>query len=486
MSKNIRAIGILLLAMFLALFGSSTYIQVFQAPQLAADGRNTRVLLASYETQRGPILIDGTPIVQSEADGTQYKYQRVYENGALYAPITGYYSANQGATGLESAMNAELSGRSDSQFFTSLQAMFTGSSPAGAAVEVTIDPDAQQAAWDALGDMQGAVIAIDPETGAILAMVSKPTYDPNSLAMHDDQEVIDAYNELLNDPSNPLFNRAIAGNLNPPGSVFKIVVAAAALEAGIVEPDTELDNPTEWELPGSSSVIYNPSHGAKCGSGEKTNLKTALELSCNIPFAQLAVELGDEKIREMAESFGFNDSFEIPMESTPSQYPTDDLDDAQTALTGFGQFNVRATPLQMAMVSAAISNGGELMNPTVVDSVLTPNLDEIQGPQVSSYGTPISQETADKLTDMMQGSVSEGAATNAAIAGIDVAGKTGTAQNGEGEAYSLWFTGFAESNGQQVAVAVVLEDGGGMGQSGTGNGLAASIGAAVIKAVLGV
>ena len=486
MSKNIRAIGIILLVMFLALFGSSTYIQVFQAPQLAADGRNTRVLLASYDVQRGPILIDGTPIASSEPDGTEYKYQRVYPYGELYAPITGYYSANQGATGLESAMNAELSGRSDSQFFTSLQAMFTGDSPAGAAVEVTVDPAAQQAAWDALGEMQGAVIALDPQTGAVLAMVSKPTYDPNTLASHNDTEVINAYNALLNDPSNPLFNRAISGNLNPPGSVFKIVVAAAALENGIVEPDTELDNPTEWQLPGSSAVVYNPSHGAKCGSGEKTNLKTALELSCNIPFAQLAVELGADKIRATAEAFGFNDSFLIPMESATSVYPTGELDDAQTALTGFGQFDVRASPLQMAMVSAAIANGGELMNPTVVDSVLTANLDQIQGPQVSSYGTPISADTAAKLTDMMQGSVSEGAATNAAIPGLDVAGKTGTAQNGAGEPYSLWFTGFAESNGQQVAVAVVLEDGGGMGQSGTGNGLAAAIGAAVIKAVLGV
>jgi peptidoglycan glycosyltransferase len=485
MSKNIRAIGVILLVMFLALFGSSTYIQVFQAPQLAADGRNTRVLLASYEVQRGPILIDGTPIAYSEADGTQYKYQRVYENGELYAPITGYYSANQGATGIESAMNAELSGRSDSQFFTSLQAMFTGSSPAGGAVEVTIDADAQQAAWDALGDMQGAVIAIDPETGAILAMVSKPTYDPNTLAMHDDTQVIDAYNALLNDSSDPLYNRAIAGNLNPPGSVFKIVVAAAALENGIVEPDTELDNPTEWKLPGSSSVVYNPSHGAACGSGEKTTITTALELSCNIPFAQLAVELGPEKLRETAEAFGFNSTFDVPMESAASVYPTQDMDDAQVALTGFGQFDVRATPLQMALVSAAIANGGELMNPTVVDSVLTPNLDEIQGPQVSSFGSPISSETAQQLTEMMQGSVSSGAATNAQIAGLDVAGKTGTAQNGDGEPYSLWFTGFAESNGQQVAVAVVLEDGGGMGQSGTGNGLAAAIGANVIKAVLG-
>ncbi|MGO1543706.1 MAG: penicillin-binding transpeptidase domain-containing protein [Gulosibacter sp.] len=484
MSRNIRVIGIVMLAMFLALFGSSTYIQVFQEPQLVSDGRNTRTLLQSYEVQRGPILVDGTPIAFSEEDGSSYMFQRTYTDGELYAPITGYYSANQGATQLEEAMNAELSGQSDAQFFTSLRALFTGEEPAGAAIETTIDPAAQQAAWDALDGRPGAVFAFDPETGAILAMASTPSFDPNDLAMHDDATVIDNYNALLNDPSQPLYNRAIAGNLNPPGSVFKVVVAAAALEAGLVEPDTELENPEEWTLPGSTATIYNPNHGEACGPDETTTLSYALQMSCNIPFAQLAVELGDDAIREMAEAFGFNSSVSIPMESTPSTYPTTTLDDAQTALTGFGQFDVRVTPLQMAMVSGAIANGGELIEPTLVEQVLTPSLQVLQGPQVESLGNVISDETATELAAMMQSSVDSGVASNAQIAGVDVAGKTGTAENGEGEPYSLWFTGFAELDDQQVAVAVVLEDGGGMGQSGTGNGLAATIGQQVIKAVL--
>lgn len=484
MSKNIRLVGVLVLVMFLALFGSSTYIQVFQAPSLADDGRNTRSLLASMQVQRGPILVDGAPIVESTPDGTEYMYQRVYHQPELYAAITGYYSSNQGATGIEQAMNAELSGQSDSQFFTSLQRMFTGEKPAGAAVELTIDPTAQQAAREALGDMKGAVVAIDTRTGGIVAMVSTPAYDPNRLAMHSSSEVIDNYNELLGDPSNPLFNRAIGGDLNPPGSVFKVIVAAAALEAGIATADGQLPNPNEWKLPGSNHVIYNPNHGAKCGDGETTTLRYALEMSCNIPFAQLAVKLGDDKLRDMAEAFGFGHAFEVPMTSTPSVYPADKLDDAQTALTGFGQFDVRTTPLQMALMSAAIENGGTMMNPTLVEQVIAPSLQVIERQRISAYGSPISEATAQTLASMMKGSVANGVASNARIDGVEVAGKTGTAENGEGEPYSLWFTGFVQHEDVHLAVAVVLEDGGGMEQRGTGNGLAATIGQQVMKAVL--
>lgn len=486
MSRNIRSVSIILLAMFLALFASSTIIQMVEAPNLADDPRNRRAVLATYDVQRGPILVDGTPIVYSTPIDSEYKFQREYAEAELYAPVTGYFTTNQGRTGIEDAMNTELSGRSDSQFFDSLQRMFTGEQPAGAAVQLSINPAAQQAAWDGLGEMRGAVVALDPETGAILAMVSKPSYDPNRFAMHDDDEIISNYNELLNDPEGPLQNRAIAGNLNPPGSVFKVVVAAAALEHGIVKPDTPLDNPTEWKLPGTNSTVYNPNHGAKCGNGDKTTLRQALELSCNIPFAQLAVKLGDERLRETAQGFGFNASFDVPMAATASVYPTQALDDPQTGLTGFGQYEVRATPLQMAMVSGALANEGEVMNPTVVDRVLTSNLSELQGPQISSFSNAVSPETAQQVGDMMKGSVANGAATNAQIPGVEVAGKTGTAENGEDEPYSLWFTGFAEVDGKKVAVAVVIEDGGGQGQSGTGNGLAAAIGADVIKAVLEV
>ncbi|WP_068493757.1 peptidoglycan D,D-transpeptidase FtsI family protein [Pseudoclavibacter helvolus] len=484
MSKNIRLVGVLVIIMFMSLFVASTSIQVFQAETLRDDPRNNRTREESFEIQRGPILVNGTPIASSTPIDTAYKYQRIYENGPLYAAVTGYYSIDGASTGLEGALNPELSGNSDTQFFQGLERLFTGQDPAGAAVETTIDPLAQQTAADALGEFKGAVVATNPATGAILAMYSTPTYDPAALAGHDTETVEEAYRNLLADPNDPLQNRAIGGNMNPPGSVFKLVVAAAALEDGLATAESPLPNPATLTLPGTNVSVNNPSAGAKCGNGDTTNLRIALEQSCNVPFAQLAMDLGAERLREMAEAFGFNHEFEIPMTASASTYPTALEDDAQLALTGFGQFDVRATPLQFAMISAAIANGGEVMNPSLVESIQTPTFQEIQGPEISSFGRAISEETAASLQSMMEGSVNSGVASNARIDGINVAGKTGTAENGEGEPYSLWFTGFAESGDTQIAVAVVLEDGGGMGQSGTGNGLAATIGQQVMKAVL--
>lgn len=484
MSRHLRVVSIVVLAMFLSLFVSTTAIQVVAQSSLNDDPNNTRTLLQSYEIERGPILIDGTPIVSSAPIDSQYRWQRQYSDGPLYSAVTGYYTYLYGATGVESAMNAELSGKSDAQFWSGLTGLFTGKTPAGAAVELTIDAAVQQTAWDALGDMRGAVVAIEPKTGAILAMVSKPTYDPSTLAGSDSQQVLDAYNALRSDESQPLQNRAIGGDMNPPGSVFKLVIAAAALDEGIVSADSPLPNPPTFTLPGSTAVVNNPSHGQTCGAGETTTLRTAIQYSCNIPFAQLAIQLGTAKVRAMAEKLGFNHEFDVPQTAAASVYPTGTLDDAQLALTGFGQFDVRATPLQIALVSSAIANGGVVMNPTTVEQVLTPELQQLQGPRVAEYGRAFSDETAGTLQSMMIESVSNGVASNARIDGVDVAGKTGTAENGPDEPYSLWFTGFVASGDTHVAVAVVLEDGGGMGQEGTGNGLAATIGQQVMKAVL--
>ncbi|WP_201615127.1 peptidoglycan D,D-transpeptidase FtsI family protein [Gulosibacter hominis] len=488
MSKNIRLVGIFVLVMFLALFSSATYIQVFQAQSLAEDGRNRRALLASYEVQRGPILVDGSPIAMSQPDNSQYQYQRVYTDPELYGTVTGYFSATQGSMGIEQAMNAELAGTSDSQFFTSLRSMFTGEQPAGAAVELTLNPDGQRIAAEMLGDLKGAVIAIDPATGAILTMYSTPGYDPNNLAMHDDRQVIENYDKLEADPDNPLFNRAIGGSLNPPGSTFKLVVATAALEYGIVKPDTKIPNPPTWKLPGTNHVVNNPSWGQRCGGGdsETTTLRIALQYSCNIPFAQLAIKIGEDRLRTVAERFGFNDTFDVPMTSAASVFPEGPMDDAQLGLTGFGQDNLRTSPLQMALVSAGVANNGVLMEPTVVKEVLTPSLDVLESQRIKEYGRVMSEENAKLMQDMMRNNVENGAADNARIDGVAVYGKTGTAENGDDDPYTLWFTGYAELNGRQVAVAVVLEDGGGMGQSGYGNGLPAETGREVMKAVLGV
>jgi penicillin-binding protein A len=481
-NKELKRVSIVVLVMFLALFASSTVIQVVAADDLRADGRNSRTLYASYSAERGPILVDGQAIAQSVPTDDEYKFLRTYSNGMLYAPVTGYFTLNQGNTGIEGELNDYLSGTSNSQFLDQINAIVTGQNPKGAAVELTIDPVVQQEAWDALGNLSGAVIAINPKTGAILAMVSKPTFDPNTLAVHDTDVVIDTYNQLLDDPAGPLFNRTLAGALNPPGSTFKLVVASAALESGQYTAESLFPNPTQLALPQSDSVIRN-SGGDDCGGTPTVSIATALRLSCNIPFAELGQEIGDRAIRDQANLFGFNESVSVPLESTPSIYPRA-LDEPQTMLSAFGQSSVRASPLQMAMVAMAIANSGTLMQPTLVESIVASDLTTLQSLTPTVFGQAISQPTSVSMTQMMVDAVSNGAGSNARIDGVAVAGKTGTAENGEGDPYTLWFTGFAPANDPQVVVAVVIENGGGLGQSGTGNGIAAPIAKRVLEAVL--
>lgn len=482
MNKELKRVSTVVLIMFLALFMSSTIIQVVAADTLKADGRNARTIYASYSAERGPILVDGQPIAYSQPTNDEYKFQRVYTNGPLYAPVTGYFTLNGQNTGIEGALNEYLSGSSNQQFFDQINAIVTGQTPKGAAVELTIDPVVQQAAWDALGDNAGAVIAINPKTGAILAMVSKPTFDPNTLSGHDGQQVIDTYDALLNDISTPLFNRTLAGPLNPPGSTFKLVVTAAALESGQFTPESQFPNPSQLTLPQSDNVITN-SGGDDCGGTATVSIADALRLSCNIPFAELGQALGARAIRDQATAFGFNDVVSVPLDSTPSIYPRA-LDEPQTMVSAFGQSSVRASPLQMAMVSMAIANSGTLMQPTLVESITAPDLSVLKSLEPTVFGQPISQQTAATMTQMMVNGVSNGAGSNARISGVDVAGKTGTAENGEGNPYTLWFTGFAPANDPQVAVAVVVENGGGLFQSGIGNTVAAPIAKKVLEAVL--
>ncbi|HET8778871.1 MAG TPA: penicillin-binding transpeptidase domain-containing protein [Agromyces sp.] len=482
MNRELKRVSIVALLMFLALFVSTTIIQYVQAEALAADPRNSRTLYESYSVERGPILVRGDPIAFSQPADDLYKFQRVYSNGPLYAPVTGYIPVNGEATGLEQSLNSYLSGQSSSQFFDSLNRLISGQDPMGASVEVAIDPVAQQAAWDALGDYTGAVIVTEPATGRILAMVTKPTFDPNALAVHDSAAVQATYEGLLADPSDPLFNRATGGDMNPPGSVFKLVVTAAALESGRYTPESTFPNPSSLTLPGTSSVVRN-SGGGTCGGGSEVTLATALRLSCNIPFAELGMELGDTAIRQQAEKFGFNSEFEIPTATEVSTYPRG-LDEPQTGLTAFGQGDVRSTPMQMAMVSAAIANRGIVMNPNLVDSITAPDFTPLQEFEPVEFGRAISEQTASTMVEMMVNGVENGAASNARIDGVSVAGKTGTAENGEDDPYTLWFTGFAPADNPQYAITVLVENGGGLGQEGFCNLIAAPVAKEVLEAVL--
>ena len=484
MTKELRRLSILMLGMFLALFASTSWIQVVNADELAQNPNNTRARYDSYEVQRGSIIASGAAIASSVPSDDVYSWQRVYTDAAMWAPVTGYINAALGAaTGIEQAMNQELSGTAGSQFLDRIERIFTGQPPRGSNVELTLDAAVQRAAYDALGSLQGAVIAIEPSTGRVLAMVTSPSYDTNLLASHSTDEVNAVYDALDADPAHPLFNRAIGGDLNPPGSTFKLVVASAALASGAWTPQSTLPNPASYQLPQSSTVIFNASGGA-CGPGDTVTIADALRLSCNIPFAELAVQLGDTAIREEAEKYGFNSSFSIPLDSTASSYPRG-LDEPQTALTGFGQGQVTATPLQMAMVSAGIANGGIVMNPRMVDQVIGADLSVQQTFEDTEFRRALEADDAAELVAMMVANVSDGAASGATIDGVDVGGKTGTAENGADRPYTLWFTGFAPAANPEVAVAVVVEDGGGEGQSGSGNTIAAPIAKKVMEAVLG-
>ncbi|WP_309065013.1 penicillin-binding transpeptidase domain-containing protein [Microbacterium sp.] len=484
MTKELRRLSFVILAMFLSLFVAVSWIQVVDADRLAQNQANTRTRLDSYEIQRGSIIVEDTAIATSVPTDDRYQYQRVYQDGPMWAAVTGYYNpALQSATGIERALGADLSGTGSNAFFAEIERIVSGQPQQGLSVKLTLDAAAQRAAWEALDGLQGAVVAIEPSTGRVLAMASTPGFDTNALASHDTNAVNAEHDRLEADPANPLYNRAIAGNLNPPGSTFKVVVAAAALATGEWTMDSTLPNPARYTLPGTSTQISNAS-GTTCGPGETTTIATALRLSCNIPMAELAAEIGDQAIRETAEKFGFNAELEIPVKVTPSSYPSG-LNDPETALTGFGQGQVTATPLQIAMVSAGIANDGAVMTPRMVEQVIGDDFAVHRQFEDHAFDQPIDADAADAITAAMVAGVRSGAASGARIDGVDVAGKTGTAQNGGSRPHTLWFTGFAPAEDPQVAVAVVVEDGGGKGQSGSGNAIAAPIAKKVIEAVLG-
>ena len=481
MNRELRRVVFVIIAMFMSLLVSSSIIHVVAADSLAQDPRNVRSVYDSYKTQRGAILVDGEPIAISEKSDDRFHYLRNYKS-EMYSAVTGFFSFYQGATGLESKMNSYLTGKNSTQFFEQVNALLSGNPVTGASIELTIDPVVQKAAWDAMGNLKGAVVAIDPKTGNILAMVSKPGFDANQLAVHDGTVSGTNYANLLADKNSPLVNKAISGSLYAPGSVFKILVASAAIESGKYTPESTLPNPVKFKLPGTNTYVQNSGEG-KCGGKATVSIADALRFSCNVPFAQLGIALGQDAIRAQAEKFGFGEAIEIPLRSTASVYPKN-MDDAQVGLSSFGQFDDRVTPLQIAMISAAIANNGTLMKPNLIENVVSANLSSLYAPTPQVYGTPVSSTTANLVRDMMIDAVARGVSSNAKIDGVSVAGKTGTAQNAKGEPYTLWFTGFAPADNPRVAIAVVIEDGGGIGQAGRGNTLAAPIAKKVMQAVL--
>lgn len=484
MNAPIRRLSTLVAVLFATLLFAVTWIQFVSARAINDLPGNTRSLLASYNRERGSILVAGEAIARSTPAKDELKWNRVYPMPTRYAHVTGYYSFVYGpGGGVEGAENALLSGTSDTLFYRRVSDLLTGHDPVGASLELTINPAAQAAADEALGTQRGAVVALDPGTGAILAMVSHPAYDPGDLSAHSSASVEKAWKRLLSDDGDPLINRAIAGDLYPPGSTFKLITAAAALESGKYTQDSVIPGPATLKLPGVTTPL--PNHdGQPCGPNDKTSLLHALVISCNTAFADLGMTLGPENLRDQAAKFGFGQPLKIPMSVTPSVVPAG-MNEPNTAQAAIGQFSVRATPLQMAMVAAAIGNDGVVMKPYLVRRVLTSSLKTIDETSPQTLSEAVSTGTARQLTTMMKAVVAEGTGRPAQIAGVEVAGKTGTAEHAPGAAPHAWFTAFAPADKPKVAVAVVVEDGGTMGSEAAGGLVAGPIAKAVIEAVLG-
>lgn len=465
MNKSLRQLFTAVVVLFLVLGCSTTVFSVIRADALNADPRNTRALYYSLGAPRGAILAsDGSIMAKSDPSNDAFSYQRSYPQGPLYAPVTGFFSITHNADrGIEASRNAQLNGQAPSLMWQQFKSLLSGNANQGASIETSINPTLQQLAMNELGSYDGAAIVSDPRSGRILAMVSTPSYDPNILATHDTEQANTNYQTLASDPSNPMLSRATS-QLFPPGSTFKVVVAAAALESGEYEPDTQIPAGSAYTLPGTSVQLTNATSQGD-GSNGNISLQNAIAYSSNTAFAQLGVKLGGQAIEEQAKRFGFGTPIRIdgtsatgsPIESATSKFPADVSDD-KIALASIGQGDTLVTPLQNLMVAMAVANGGKLMQPTLVDRVRASDLSVISQSSPRVLADTMSSETASKLTQMMQAVVTQDS-PNLAVDGVSVAAKTGTAQIGaSNEANDAWVIAFAPAQDPKVAVSVVVHN----------------------------
>ena len=448
MNRQIRAVSLLAGLMFLALMVNLTGSAMFRQASLNNDPHNVRVRDAEFSQNRGNILVGSRPIATTTSSNGKFAYQRVYPSGPKYAPITGYYSYYYGRSMLEQTQNAQLTGTSDAQWLSRITGTLSGHKPEGGSITTTINAKAQDAAWDGLKGKKGAVVALDYTTGAVLAMASSPSYDPNELASHHLNDTTRAWKNLVADPSSPLTNRATR-EIYPPGSTFKLVTAAAALQNGY-HPNSMVDSPENWILPGTRTPLTNETN---CG-GSRITLAHALDISCNTAFGKVGVSLGQDKIRDQAERFGFGKVVNSDVSSVASRFPQD-LTDAQLAQSSIGQYDVAASPLQMAMVTAGIANGGKLMTPYLTAQVRASNLQVVSEHHPKQMSQPMTKESAEQLKAMMVSVVNNGTGKRARINGTTVGGKTGTAQTVKGKAPYAWFVGWSDN--PHVAVAVFIQ-----------------------------
>ena len=489
MNRPIRNIAIACLVLFAALLLNINYVQFVEADDLNAKNGNKRVINEEFSRDRGAILVDGDAVAESVKSKDEYKFQRRYPDGGLYAPVTGYFSYVFGRGGLENSENGVLSGSDNRLFVNRVVDLVSNKQPKGGSVELTIDPLAQKAAAEGLEwlgkNTKGAVVALDPKTGAVLAMVSQPSYNPNRLASHDFSAVQKSWNALNADKDKPMLNRTTQQTL-PPGSTFKLVTAAAALENGVVDNiDDKIKAGSRLTFPGIQYSLPNE-NGGNCG-GDRITFEQALNVSCNVAFGALAGKIGQEKLAAQAAKFGFGTDPLDGLAGDASRFTVGDskLEAPQLAQSGIGQFEVATTPLQMAMVAAGIANDGEVMKPYVVKTVRSPNLTVLERGEPERLSHAMSSSNAAKLRDLMVSTVQVGTATSARIAGVDVGAKTGTAQSTPDRPPYAWFVSYAKEGDRQVAVAVLVESSDTARDEIAGGRLAGPIARSVMEQVLG-
>jgi peptidoglycan glycosyltransferase len=468
----IRRLAIGLFVCIAVLLGAVTWIQAVAADTYRSDPRNTRQAIAQAGKERGIIVAsDGTTLAESVPDPDDpRRFTRAYPEGQAFAHVVGYTSQVVGDGGLERAFVDELRSRRDLTFSDLISAIL-GRDLRPQSIRLTLDAELQRAAFELLGGRSGAVVAIDPNTGAVRAMVSTPSFDPESL---DTADAAANWDALLADPAGPLADRATR-ELFPPGSTFKTIVASAALDVGVADTETTFDDPQTFPLPGSTATVSNFGNGL-CGDGTTVTLMRAFIRSCNTVFADLSIQVGAADIGVVADGLGFNRELAFPWQVAQSVFPTDALvdDDAALAQSGLGERNVRATPLQMAMVAAAIANQGTVMQPYLMDQLFDADGNPIETTEPASLGEVMAPETAAIIGEMMERVVTEGTGTAATVPGVRVAGKTGTASAPEGASYP-WFIGYAPIDDPTIALAVMFEPQAETGESDTGGRVAAPV-----------